>query len=89
MIRLFIRHRVGDYPSWRKEYDAFDAERRSLGVVGDAVYQKVGDANEVTVWHDFETAEAAEALMTSGPLRDAMAAGGVVGQPEMWVTTEA
>ncbi len=69
MYRLFIRHRVNDYPAWRQEYDAFDAERRSLGVVGDAVYQKVGDPNEVTVWHDFDTAEAAEALMASYPLR--------------------
>ena len=89
MFRLFIHHRVDDFAAWRNEYDAFDAERRSLGVVGDAVYQKVGDPNDVTVWHDFDTAEAAESLMASEPLRQAMTIGRVLGQPEMWVTTEA
>src|SRR5262245_54379312 len=50
MVRLFIRHAVTDYKAWRKVYDDFDAERRSMGVVGDAVYRAVDDPNDVTVW---------------------------------------
>jgi hypothetical protein len=49
----------------------------------------VGDPNDVTVWHDFETAEAAEAFVNSEALREAMEAAGVQGQPDIWITEEA
>ncbi len=89
MVRLYIRHPVADYEVWREVYDAFDSERRSMGVVGDAVYQAIGDSNDVTAWHDFETKEAAEAFMTSDRLREAMTEAGIKGQPEVWIVTEA
>jgi hypothetical protein len=89
MVRLYIRHAVTDYEAWRKAYDAFDPERRSMGVVGDAVYRAVGDPNDVTVWHDFDTKEAAEAFTTSDRLREVMTGAGVKGQPEVWTVAEA
>jgi hypothetical protein len=89
MVRLYVRHPVADYEAWRKVYDAFDQERRSMGVVGDAVYQAVGDPTDVTVWHDFDTKEAAEAFTTSDRVRKAMTDSGVKGQPEVWIVAEA
>lgn len=89
MIRVYIRHSVTDYKEWRKGYDAFDAERRSMGVVGDAVYRAVDDPSDVTVWHDFDTREVAESFMKSERLREVMADAGVKGQPQVWVVTEA
>ena len=89
MARLFVRHRVADYAAWREIYDAFDEERRGLGVTGQAVYQSVADPNEVTAWHDFSTPEAAEAFASSPQLRDAMQHAGVQGAPEVWLTTAA
>jgi hypothetical protein len=38
MVRMFIHHRVEDYPQWRRGYDAFDEERRSMGVTDDEVF---------------------------------------------------
>jgi hypothetical protein len=52
-VRMYIRHEVADYAVWRKAYNAFDATRRKLGVTGQAVYQSVDNANDVTVTHDF------------------------------------
>ena len=72
MVRLFIRHTVADYDAWRQGYDAFDEVRRPMGVTGDAVFQSIDDPNDVTVWHDFEAAEAARAFVSSDALRDAM-----------------
>jgi len=89
MARLFVRHRVADYTAWREVYDAFDEERRGLGVTGQAVYQSVDDPNEVTAWHDFPTQAAAEAFASSPELRDAMQHAGVEGAPEVWLTTAA
>jgi hypothetical protein len=49
MVRLFIRHNVEDYQAWRKEYDEFDRQRRSMGVTDDAVFQSIDNPNDVTV----------------------------------------
>lgn len=87
MVRLFIRHNVADYDAWRKVYDEFDAERGQLGVTGDAVFQSIENPNDVTVWHDFDSAEAARAFPSSDKLRNAMQHGGVEGEPQTWVVT--
>jgi hypothetical protein len=89
MVRLFVRHDVADYDAWRQVYDEFDGPRRGLGVTGDAVFQSVDNPNDVTVWHDFETAAAAQAFGSSPELRDAMQRAGVQGEPDAWIVTEA
>ena len=89
MVRLFVRHQVVDYPAWRKAYDDFDGARQGLGVAGHAVYQSVGDPNDVTISHDFSTREAAESFVSSPQLRDTMEQAGVRPTPEIWFVTEA
>jgi hypothetical protein len=89
MIRMFIRHPLEDYARWRRGYDDFDQERKGMGVSGDAVYQSVDDPNDVTVWHDFDTLEAAQEFASSSRLREVMADAGVASEPQVWFTTEA
>ena len=89
MVRLFVRHNVDDYEAWRKAYDEFDAQRRPLGVTDDAVFQEIDNPNDVTVWHDFESAEAARAFASSEELKDAMQRAGVQGQPQPWFVSPA
>ena len=86
MVRLFVRHTVADYVAWRKGYDAFEPQRRPMGVTGNAVYQSVDDPNDVTVWHDFVTAQQAQSFMASEELKKAMQAAGVQGAPIVWLT---
>jgi hypothetical protein len=86
MIRMFVRHDVADYGAWRRAYDAFDAERRQMGVVGDAVYPSAEKETDVTVSHDFETLEAAKALIGSQRLREVRGAAGVTSVPTIWFT---
>jgi hypothetical protein len=62
---LFVRHTVADYAAWRKLYDAFDPQRRPMGVTAHAVYRSVDNPKDVTVWHDFATREQAETLRAS------------------------
>ena len=89
MATLFVRHTVADYEKWRKVYDDFDTERRSMGVTSDGVYQLDGDPNDVTVYHEFGTIEAAKTFSTSPRLKEAMAAAGVQGAPTVWITERA
>ena len=88
-VRMFIRHEVTDYATWRKAYNAFDATRRKLGVTGQAVYQSLDNANDVTVTHDFKTADKARAFASSPDLKTTMEKAGVKGTPQIWFTTSA
>jgi hypothetical protein len=89
LATLFVRHKVADFAKWKRVYDEFDAERQSMGVTMHGVYQLDGDPTDVTVYHNFDTLEAAKAFAASDRLRDAMHRAGVVGQPEVWFTTRA
>jgi hypothetical protein len=89
MVRMFIHHRVEDYEQWRRGYDAFDEERRGMGVTDDGVFCAVDDPNDVTAFHDFSTVEEAKAFAGSARLREVMGDAGVVGEPEIWFTEQA
>jgi hypothetical protein len=86
MATLFVRHTVSDYATWRKVYDEFDAERRSMGVTSHGVYQLEGNGNDVTVYHEFATSEAATAFAASPRLKEVMSNAGVQGAPTIWIT---
>ena len=88
MIRMFVHHSVKNYKRWRKSYDAFDAKRLEMGVVGDSVYQAVDDPNDITVSHDFKTRRRAESFAASGFLKEAMKTAGVTGRPRIWFVKE-
>ena len=88
MTRLFVRHNVADYRTWRRAYDDFDAERRELGVRAHAVFQSINDPNDVTVWHDFATAESAKSFASSARLKEVMGNAGVKGVPQIWFVSE-
>ena len=89
MIRLFVRHPVADFAQWKQAYDDFDEERSGMGVTGHAVFQAVDDANDVTLWHDFESMESARAFMESARLKEVMEGAGVAGEPKIWFTRSA
>ena len=89
MVRMFARHPVKDFASWKKAYDDFDAERRDLGVRAHGVFQAVDDPADVTIWHDFDSVDAARGFAESDRLREVMAHAGVAGEPSIWFTEEA
>jgi hypothetical protein len=89
MIRMFVRHPVNDFASWKQAFNDFDSERGGMGVTAAGVFQSVDDPNEVTVYHDFETIESARAFMGSPRLGEVMEAAGVAGEPTIWFTTRA
>jgi hypothetical protein len=88
MIRLFVRHSIENYRTWRRAYDSFDAERKEMGVIGDAVYQAVDNPNDITVSHDFNTRRRAENFATSKRLKEVMKGAGVKGRPKIWFVKE-
>jgi heme-degrading monooxygenase HmoA len=85
-VRLFVHHEVADYSAWRKAYDASTSFQKSHGVTAQSVWQSVDNPNEVTVTHDFKTAEAAKAFLANPELKAVMEKGGVKGAPHTWIT---
>ena len=84
MVRVFLRHEVADYASWRRQYDTFEAERRAMGVINDNVFRNMEDDHEVTVSHDFETLADAERFVSPRRLREAKSPSGVSQEPSIW-----
>jgi quinol monooxygenase YgiN len=89
MATLFVRHDVADFTTWKKAYDDFNAERATLGVTGHGVYQSEGNPNNVTIYHHFESMDAAKAFLGNPRLREVMTAAGVRGEPTAWFATRA
>jgi len=87
MVRMFVRHRVADYATWRAAYDGLDQDRQEMGAAGHDVYRTLGDESDVTVWHDFANQQAAETFASSSQLRDTMQRAGVEGKPDIWFTS--
>jgi hypothetical protein len=88
VIRMFVRHHVNDYNTWREVYDEFEPVQKENGVVAEAVYQSIDDPNDVTVSHDFTTADEARAFVANPLLQETMQRAGVAGAPTIWFTTE-
>lgn len=89
MATLFVKHDVEDFGTWKAAYDAFDPERETMGVIGHGVYQAEGDPNSVTIYHHFESMDAAKTFMGSDRLREVMRSAGVKGEPNVWFATKA
>jgi quinol monooxygenase YgiN len=83
--RMFVRHDVTDYATWRKAYNAFNSTQQEKGVTAEAVYQSTDNPNDLTVVHDFKSAENAKAFAASNELKTAMQGAGVKGAPTIWI----
>ncbi len=89
MFRMFARHPVADFGRWLDGYNTTTQLRDAGGVKAHAVYQAADDPNDVTVTHDFETAEAAQAFVDNPDLKAVMQKSGVSGPPTIWITRAA
>lgn len=89
MVRVYVRHHVKDYETWRRAYDSYSEKRRLGRVLAWGIYCGVDDPNDVTVWQEFEDAQAAKAYAEGPQVGDAMNSGGVDSEPQRWYTQEA
>ena len=85
MVRMLVRHDVTEYDVWREVYDSFD--RAALDVTDHAAYRSVDDPNDITVSHDFASADAARAFAFASELESAMRRARVTSASTIWFTT--
>jgi hypothetical protein len=89
MVTLFVRHAVNDYDQWKKGYDAFGPQRKTMGIVAASVHRDVIKPNVVVIVHRFTSLAHATAFIESSELRQAMSDAGVNAAPEVWATVDA
>ena len=89
MTRIFVRHDVEDFATWKKGYDEEAQWQREGGVTDEAVFQSVDDPNDVTVIHEFNTLDEARAFASNPELKAKMDALGVTGSPQIWFAERA
>lgn len=89
MATLFVRHDVSNYDQWKAAYDEFNDERHALGVKHHGVFQTEGSPNNVTIFHEFDTMDAAKEFVGNIRLAEVMKNAGVVGVPSIWFTNKA
>lgn len=88
MSVMFVRHEVADYDVWKKAYDEAADFQKASGVKAEAVYRHEDNPNVVTVYHKFDTIDAARAMANDPALKEVMDKIGVRGKPEIWFAQE-
>jgi quinol monooxygenase YgiN len=83
MATMIVRHKVADFNNWKKAFDEMNATRISHGWIRHEVLRDAGDPNFVTIVNKMKSIDGAKAYGASPELHEAMAHGGVIGQPEI------
>ncbi len=76
-----MHHRVRDYEAWKPGFDDHETVRRSHGQIEHRLYHEWGDPLALVVLNDFPSVQAAEAFGHDPSLPEAMARGGIEGEP--------
>ena len=88
MAQLLIKHKVKDYPSWKKVFDGFIETRRAGGEKSYQIMHPENDGNELLAFFEWDNLENAKKFAGSSELKEAMGNAGVVGQPEVYFLEE-
>jgi hypothetical protein len=84
MVYLRVSHTVADYATWRVVFDKHKSARVAFGATGvEQVYRGVENPNSITALTEWNSAEDAQRFAQDPGLKEAMAAGGVIGAPEV------
>ncbi len=85
---MFVKHKVGDYKSWKPRYDGLGSVRKQKGVTAASVHRDPNDPNTIIVMHRFKDIDAATRFASSEELKSAMANAGVSEPPEIWFSED-
>jgi quinol monooxygenase YgiN len=85
---MFVRHKVGEYKTWKPSYDGLGPVRKQKGVIAASVHRDANDPNIVIVMHQFKDMNAATGFASSEELKSAMAKAGVSAPPEIWFSED-
>ena len=81
---ILIRHKVRDFTTWKKGYDAHQAKRTEAGLMEKYLLRGADDANEVVILFEAQDMDRAKSFVASADLREKMQEVGVVDKPDIY-----
>ena len=84
MSHLLIRHKVKDYPAWKKVFDGFIDTRRASGEKSYQLFHPDDDPNNLVALFEWDTLDNAKKFVNGQALKEAMGNAGVVEHPEVY-----
>ena len=88
MAHLLIRHKVKDYPAWKKVFEGVIDTRRAGGEKSYQILHTANDNNNLVALFEWDSLENAKKYASSPELKEAMGKAGVVEQPEIYFLEE-
>ncbi len=88
MAHLLIKHKVKDYPVWKKVFDGFIDTRRASGEKTYQILHTDDDSNKLVSFFEWDSLENAKKFTGSSELKEAMGKAGVVEKPEIYFLEE-
>ena len=85
---MLIRHKVKDFPVWKRGYDAHMPKRTEAGLTEKHLLRGASDANEVVLLFQATDLGKAKAFAESQDLRETMQNVGVVDKPDIYFLNE-
>lgn len=88
MAQLFVKHKVKNYPEWKKVFDGFKETRKASGEKNYHIFHPDSDPNSLFAIFEWDNLENARKFAGSPELKGAMQNAGVVEQPEIYFLEE-
>jgi hypothetical protein len=88
MINVVIHHEVSDYTAWKAAFDSALDWRYKHGERNCRIFRSAVNANDVTLFFEWESMEMAREFVASEELKAKMASAGVKGPPKIDFLTE-
>lgn len=89
MTRIFVRHRVKDYPHWLEVFEGFIKTRKAGGEKSYQIFHDGKDENNLYLMFEWDNEANARKFFDSPVLKDTMKKAGVSDTPEIHYLKEA
>ena len=85
MALVIVRHKVQDFASWKRAFEAHAPARATAGLSNARLYRSADDSSEVVILLDTDDIGKAMQFISSAGLKEAMKAAGVIDRPDVYV----
>lgn len=89
MTRIFVRHRVKDFPQWMQAFEDYVKTRKASGEKSYQIFQDGTDENNLYLMFEWDNEANARKFFTSTDLQETMKKAGVADTPEIHYLKEA